>query len=419
MGTRLARFLIDAAISLLLVAAALLAFSRFRGAELVVGNLVLRSQGATDYPLAAPDTAALAAPRPTDRLLGPDEPLPKNVVLLIGDGMGVGVVSAASALLSPPGIPLKMETAPVVGLVHTWAADFLGTDSAAAATALATGFKTELKMIGITPDGREARNLFEAARAGGLATGLITTSGLADATPGGFLAHTASRDDFDLVLRGVLDSRIDVLIGGDFSGKAKAWGDRSYRRMVAAAAELGAERGYNVIRDARELVATPAPLLALLPPRPGMPIQHGPPLADSTARALDLIGAAPSGFLLVVESEVIDEAAHANDLAETMLGMRELEDAVARVLEWIAGRDDTLVLVLADHETGGPHLLEGEYASGRVAVRWAHNYHSSQLVPVFAFGPGAQHFGGVLDNTDIAPRLAALLGLEVLPRLAE
>ncbi len=150
-----------------------------------------------------------------------------------------------------------------------------------------------------------------------------------------------------------------------------------------------------------------------------MPIQHGPPLADSTTRALDLIGAAPSGFLLVVESEVIDEAAHANDLAETMLGMRELEDAVARVLEWIAGRDDTLVLVLADHETGGPHLLEGEYARGRVAVRWAHNYHSSQLVPVFAFGPGAQHFGGVVANTDIAPRLAALLGLEVLPRLAE
>lgn len=419
MRTRRTRFLIDGTITVLAVVLALLVFSRFRAAELAVGNLLLRSQGSTSYPLERPAPAALAAPRPPDGLQAADEPPPTSAVIVIGDGMGIGIVSAASTLLTPPGVPLAVEAATVVGLMHTWAADFIDTDSAAAATALATGFKTDRKKVGITPDGRPARNLFEAARAGGLATGLITTSGLADATPGGFLAHAPSRDDFDLVLDSVLDSGVDILIGGDFSAKPKAWRIPAYREMVEGAAALGAERGYTVLREARELAVAAPPLLALLPPRAGTPLQHGPPLADSTARALELIGDAPSGFLLVVESEHIDESAHANDIAETLHGVEELDRTVARVLDWMGGRSDTLLLVLADHETGGPHLLDGEYARGRATVRWAHNYHSSQLVPVFAFGPGAQHFGGVLDNTEIAPRLAALLGLEALPRLAE
>ena len=333
--------------------------------------------------------------------------------------MGIGAVSAASHLLSPPGIPLAMEGAPVVGLMHTWAADILATDSAAAATAMATGYKTDKGVIGLLPDGRSLVTLFEAARNQGLATALVTTSGLADATPGGFLAHVASRDTYDQVLAQVLDSGTDILIGGDWSGKPKAMREPAYREVLEGAESQAAVSGTTVVHDMKGLQAATPPLIALFPPRPEMPLQHGPPLSETTARALDLLERGDRPFIILVESEVTDEAAHSNDMGAILDGMREIDDTVAMVLDRCAANNDTLVLVVADHETGGPHLLEGKYEDGRVVVRWAHEYHSSQLVPVFAFGPGSTAFSGVFDNTQFGVRIARLLGLRDFPELAD
>lgn len=419
MNPRFKTFLIDAALVLGAITVGLWVFSLFEGSEVAVGPVVCRNQGVTTVPLATPEADSLTSGFQNTIARGLQGPKPKNLILFIGDGMGVGTVSAASALLTPPGVPLAMEGAPFIGLMHTWCSDFLVPDSAAAGTALATGFKTDRELIGMIPDGTPVRNLFEAARQRALRTGLITTSGLADATPGAFLAHASSRYHYDRVLRGALESGADVLIGGDYSGKPKAWNQPPYRHLVEEVEEFAGGLGYTVIREPESLPTSSAPLLALFPPRADMPIQHGPPLAKSTARAIELMAGGPHGFLLVVESEVIDEAAHNNDITETMAGVREFDDAVAWVLEWAATRDETLVLVLADHETGGPHLLHGGFSTERVTVRWAHDYHSSQMVPVFAFGPGAEHFSGVFDNTDVAPRIAALLDLEGFPSVAE
>jgi len=396
-----------------------LVFSFFGGAELSIGNLVLRAQNGASFPLDRPAESAPTAPRLE---LYEDEvfkPLPKNVVVILGDGMGIGAVSAASQLLTPPGVPLAMERAPVTGLMHTWAADILATDSAAAATAMATGRKTDKGVIGLLPDGRAARTLFEAAHDAGLATAVVTTSALADATPGGFLAHVSSRDDYDKVLSQVLDSETDILIGGDWSGKAKAWSQPAYRHVVETAEERGLARGCSVVRAWSDVEAAHPPMIALLPPRPEMPLHHGPPLAEMADRALAILEETGRPYVILIESEVTDEAAHSNDMAELLVAMRELDETVALVLDRVASRDDTLVLVVADHETGGPHLLEGEYDDGEVVVRWAHGYHSSQLVPIFAFGPGSDAFSGVFDNTAFSVRIAALLGLENFPNLAD
>jgi alkaline phosphatase len=150
-----------------------------------------------------------------------------------------------------------------------------------------------------------------------------------------------------------------------------------------------------------------------------MPLHHGPPLAEMADRALAVLEETGRPYVILIESEVTDEAAHSNDMAALLAAMRELDETVALVLDRVASRDDTLVLVAADHETGGPHLLEGEYDDGEVVVRWAHGYHSSQLVPIFAFGPGADVFSGVFDNTAFGVRIAALLGLEDFPNLAD
>ncbi|MCU0235332.1 MAG: alkaline phosphatase [Thermoanaerobaculales bacterium] len=419
MQTRRTRFLIDGTLTLLAVVLALLVFSRFRTAELAVGNLLLRSQGATSHPVAGPPAAALTGTAELPAGLTLPEERPRNVVLFIGDGMGVGHLSAASLLLVAPGTPLALCSHESFGMVATWAADDTTTDSAASATALATGFKTDVKVLGLVPDGRRPVNLFEAARAHGKATGVITSSGLVDATPACFTAHAEHRELYDQIFAQMLSSGTDLLLGGDWSAYRKARRNAAYSEMVAAAEELGSRHGFAVVRDAERMASAGLPLLGLFPPRPRGPVGHGPPLSESLERALELLAPDPEGFVLLVESEVTDEAGHDNDIAGVLAGMRELEAAVVRGLEFAAARGDTLVLVTADHDTGTLAVIDGPFADGRATIRWASGDHSAQWVPIFATGPGSGLFAGLLDNTEIAPRLAALLGLEALPRLAE
>jgi len=419
MAFRSVLFLKHCLIILAVLAGALLVFSRFGGSELMVGNLVLRAQSGIDYPLLPPSADAHVARSDGFGGLRMDEVRPRNVILFIGDGMGMGHVSAASALLSGPGSTLAMADTPFVGLMRTWASNNLVTDSAAAATAMATGHKTRKKSLGVLEDGRPVRNLFEAARARGLATGVITTAGLAGATPAGFMVHVASRDDYAAILEQMLDSGSEILIGGDWAGKPKARLNYPYMKMIGNSEALGAAQGYTVVHDAAALEDADGPVLALFPARPGSRTDYGPPLAISTRRALKILSDEGRRFLLMVESEITDESAHDNDIAAVMDGMRELDEAVALALTEFAANNDTLILVTADHETGGLGLDDGRYERGRAIVRWATDYHTSTWVPVFAFGPGAEVFTGVLDNTELAQRISSALGLETLPQLAD
>ncbi len=418
MNTRIGSFALHALIWLALLAVGLGVLSRFGGTDLAVGNLVLRVQRGVDVPLPSPGAAA-PGPAPWNEARMAEAPRPRNVVLFVGDGMGIGHLSAASGLLQGPGGLLAMARTPHVGLIRVWSADDLVTDSAASGTALATGFKTDRKMVGVLPDGRVAWNLLEAARVRGLATGVITTSGLADATPACFTAHVEHRDTYHEILEQMLDSRTDLMLGGDWTLNKKARRNQRFLKMVDEIERLGGERGYAVIRDPAAIATAGLPTLGLFPPRAGAAADHGPELASSTRRALELLAADPDGFVLVVENETTDELAHDNDVAATLDGMRELDEAVSVALEFAAGRDDTLVLVTADHDTGTLALVKGEYADGHAVARWASGGHSSQWVPCFASGPGAELFGGILDNTWVPQWLARLMELPPLPRLAE
>jgi alkaline phosphatase len=407
-------FLVHALITLALIAALLVVFSRSGGKQITLGNLVLKSQRGTSFPLHYPnfDRVDLASTDAETEGLASEV---RNVVLFIGDGMGIGHVSAAAALLERPGSLPVMADTPFVGLVRTWAANTLITDSASSGTALATGHKTNKRMVGILPDGSVVRNLFEAAHDRGLKTGVITTSGLADATPACFTAHVDYRYKFDEILAQMLASGSDVLIGGDFSQDSKAKRNPRYREMVAGLEELGQAHGYQVIREPDDIGSTRLPVLGLFPHRSGYPEQHGPRLAVSVRHVIEQLLEGEEGFLLVVESEVTDELAHENDIAAVMAGMRELDEAVAGVLRLVAPRGDTLVLVTADHDTGGLSLVDGYYEDGEATVRWASGDHSSQWVPLFAFGPGAEIFTGAMDNTEVALGIARALELPSFP----
>jgi alkaline phosphatase len=404
-------FLKHATITLLVVVAVFAAISRFARFELEFGGLVIRTQRGTTHPFPVP-TAVADPPVPFAAVT---DGRPRNVILMIGDGMGLGQVSSASALIHGPAGGLAIERFPVAGLVRTSAADNLAADSAASASAMATGLKCSTKAISTLDDGSRPVTLFEVARGRGLATGVVTTSGLVDATPAAFTAHAARRTHYSTILRGMLDSGADVLIGGDWRFYRKARRDTEFQELIGRIDELGAEAGYTVVRDARELAAAEGPVLGLFPPRGRASDAHGPPLQATVLNALDRLADEPGGFLAVFESEVTDGAGHANDIGLVIDGVRELDDAVSAVLAWAEQRGDTLVLVTADHDTGGLGVIEGRYRDGDATVRWATDVHTAQWVPLFAAGPGAHLFGRVLDNTEIGRTVADLLDLAPFP----
>jgi alkaline phosphatase len=412
-------FIRHALLTLIALVVALAVASLVGNFDIGVGNIVLRTQRGVSYPLSSPAPSTKVDNELKEPQIPEPQQRPRNVILFIGDGMGMGHVSAASDLLIAPGASLAMTDTTNIGLMRTWAANNLTTDSAASGTAIATGYKTAKKAVGVLADGREVRNLIEAARARGMAAGVMTTSGLVDATPASFLAHVDNRDDFAAIFEQALDSGAEVLIGGDFSREPKALRNDRYQDLVASAEALGGQRGYTVVRTPQALQGASGPVLALFPPRSGSRTDHGPPLEVSARCALRLLEKAPAGFVLMIESEVTDTAAHANDIAALVDGMRELDEAVAAALRFADQHGDTLVLVTADHDAGTPAITSGDYQTGRTVVRWATDGHSSQWVPLFAFGPGAEEFTGVLENTQIAPRIGRLLGLEPLPQRAQ
>lgn len=398
-----------------LVAVAALAITLVRRVETTVGTLTFSVQRVDrrDFPVPGrepiepPERPALAVPAATNEA-------PRNVVLIIGDGMGVGQLAAVSALTFGPQGGLAVESAPIAGLVRTSASNTLIPDSAAAGSAMATGLKTHSGVISTQPDGSEPITLLEGAKARGLATGFVTTSGIADATPASFLAHSGSRYGYAAIFAQILRSDADVLIGGTFERHPKAMRQSDYLELVSRAESM-VGGGRTVVRSGAELAITSAPVIALFPPRPGSRWIHGPPLVESVDRALDLLAESVSGFLLVIESEETDEGAHVNDLERVVEGLRELDAALVRALDFASRQGDTLVIVTADHDTAGMAITDGDFDDAMAELRWLDDGHLNTWVPLFAFGPGAPRFAGVYDNTEIGRRIAELLGLDGFP----
>ena len=408
-------FVTHTLVLLLILAAAIFAVTRFVRIETVIGDVVITLQQADEHSFPAPDPEdrPVAVERRSEPLPDPTV-APRNVVLIIGDGMGIGHLSTASALFHGPHGRLAMETAPATALVKTASGNALVTDSAAAATAMATGFTTDTKKISRLPDGREPLTLLEAAKTRGLATGVITTAGMAGATPAAFVTHAESRTDYRHILEGMVSSEVDILIGGDWQIHRKARVRPDYIEAVRSVESTVGGR-YTVVRDEEALAAAQIPVLALFPARPGRPESHGPRLVRSAGFALGRLAEAAGGFVLVLECEDTDEAAHTSDLAGLTEAMAELDEAVAAVLDFARERGDTLVLVTADHDTAGPGIVDGKFAERIAEVRWLTNAHTANWVPLFAFGPGSDQFRGVLDNTEIPRIIGRLLELDRFP----
>ena len=333
-----------------------------------------------------------------------------SVVLVVGDGMGLAQVAAARIRQFGPGGRFAFERFPVTGLVDTHPAGGLVSMSDSSATALASGVKTANGRVGVGPDGRSLPTLLERARDAGLATGMVTTSAIVDATPAAFSAH-ADRYDYARIGDQLAAAGVDLLAGGGRDELAP----RGLEEGPLAAA---AARGVDVITDAAALAAADRlPLWAVFPGKTLGETPAHPDVGELAAKALELLGAEArrrgTGFFLLVEEEGVDTGGHARDFERAAAAVARLDRAAAAAARYAAAAGDTLVLVLADHSTGGL-AIDSTSTAERLRVVWTSSHHSGEPVPLFAYGPAAAalRFTGVHDNTEIHDLLAEALGLE-------
>jgi alkaline phosphatase len=340
----------------------------------------------------------------------------QNVILFIGDGMGMNQVTASRIKMLGAGTRLHMERMPVTGLLTTDCEDSLITDSGAAATALATGQKVPYRSISMNRRREALRTILEAAREKGMATGLVTTTEIVDATPAAFGAHVAHRDSHNVIAKQLVESGIDILMGGGkkhFIPRSHPGSERTDELNLIEHARL---LGFNYVETADQLAKVhTGKLLALFSTEQLMAEPPKPSVGEMTSRAIELLRKHKGGFFLMVETERTDEEGHANNFDKLARALLDFDEAVRRALEFAFHNRKTIVLVTADHETGGLQLEKGGPVTQRLQVSWSTTKHTGQPVPLFAFGPNAIRFTGVQDNTDMPKHIASLLALKGFP----
>jgi alkaline phosphatase len=320
----------------------------------------------------------------------------RNIVLLIGDGMGFEQIRAAGMYANGITGSLSFEELPYKGSVNTLNARGELTDSAAGATAMAAGVKVDNAVISqqIPGDRAELETILEVAKQLGASTGLVTTTTISHATPAAFGAHEPNRaNSAGIISDYLVGSRPNILLGG--------------AQFVDSVTAVTA--GYTVIEDATSLFSLDTNIETMVWGQFGetqMPYEldgvgEFPHLSESTETALDILDNDPDGFFLMIEGGRIDHAGHGNDLQRNIFETVEFAKTAQVVIDWAAGRTDTLIVVCADHETGGLRVINNNDVGNFPDVTWETTGHTISDVPVFSWGVNAQELSGAIDNTDI------------------
>lgn len=340
----------------------------------------------------------------------------ENIILLIGDGMSLASVSHARIRGAGVTGILHMDRMPISGFIRTSSADHLITDSAAASSAMACGIKTNNGMISRTPDGRVSLTIMEACQAKGMATGLVSTSSITHATPAGFGAHAVSRKEEALIAEHLILNSIDVLLGGGKSFFVPQTTEGSRRKDDRNLLDLAVRRGYSLLQSREELLEAKGQRMLGLFADEGMKTRAPEPtLAEMTATAIQALSQKKKGFILMVEGSQIDWANHDNMQDESARQTLDFDLAIEAALRFAAKERNTLVVVTADHETGGMVINGGKVDGSEVDLAWTSKGHTGSTVPLYAYGPGALRLSGFHENTDIPITFASLLKIAPFP----
>lgn len=334
---------------------------------------------------------------------------PSNIIFLIGDGMGLSAVSAT--VYYGDGVS-EFGRFKEIGLISTSSATHKVTDSAASGTAMASGKKTYNGAIGVDTARTVVQNIAEIVAGLGWNTGVVASSTITHATPASFYAHIDSRGKEQEIAAQLLESEIDFFAGGgiahfnkriDGADLFKTAPERGFimdTTSLAEAGTLSADQKYGFLLASGGM--------------PPMTEGRGDFLPNATGLAIEQLSNGQEGFFLMVEGSQIDWGGHANNVDYVVTETLDFEKAVAVALDFAKADGNTLVVVTADHETGGFTLAAkqnedtgyGDYT--HIGPTFATGTHSATLIPVFAYGPGAELFKGMYENTEIFTKMVEL-----------
>ncbi len=330
---------------------------------------------------------------------------PVQVILMIGDGMGLAQIHAG--LTANKG-NLNILQFRNIGFSRTQSASHYVTDSGAGGTALSTGNKTYNGAIGVKADSLPCKTILEYAEINGLATGLVSSSAITHATPASFIAHNINRNNYDEIALDFLKTDIDVFIGG---GRDNFVNRKDKKNLVADLRR----NDYKVIYSADSISLFHSGKLAALTAPDHNPTIHqgrGEYIRNATLTAIDILDDNPKGFFLMVEGSLIDYGCHGNDVVMVAEEVIDFDKAVGAALDYARNHKNTIVIVIADHETGGLAINNGDFADGTVKASFSTTAHTGIMVPVYAYGPGSEVFQGFQENTDIFHKIMNILGIE-------
>lgn len=368
------------------------------------------------------------------------KPKVKNVIYLIGDGMGFGAVS--SLLLSEDSLT-GFEQAPVIGLSESCSANNYVTDSPAGGTALACGTRTKNGYLGVDPDGKPLTSILLKAQAMGKRSGIVVNTVLTEATPAAFYAGVTSRSmSFDIAKQ-FTESGVDVAIGAGLEPFI-------HRPDSVDLTATLIEKGYDVHLDWRTVLNTTsdkfvgilpmgdvhrrnkstnttagaaddaevclAAKLAATSAENNDTTYFSEPtlyLEKATAKALEVLSRNnQQGFFLMIESAIIDGYGHNNDSEGMIEEMKEVDRTLQQLIAYVNQHPETLLVVTADHETGGTAVSYKSYEVGQrtpVQLSFSTKGHTGTVVPIFAYGAGAEAFAGIMKNTELPKKIEKLM----------
>ncbi len=343
---------------------------------------------------------------------------PLSIILMIGDGMGFEHVELARLVEVGESGSLNMHDSDWNSSLITHSANAAITDSAAAATAISTGIKTNNRYVAYSPSLAPLETILEYAQTLNKSTGVVATSHLAHATPASFMTHVNDRGEYTEIARQIVDeANVDVLLGGGtnyFSG---------------AQITTMASNGYSVVYNRTGLAAVTSGRVFGLFASEHMDYEYDrdyslqPSIAEMTNKSIEILSQDTDGFFLMVEGSRIDLAAHVDDKVRNALDTIAFDKAVDVALDYVKSHNNTILIVAADHETKGlvilSHNLNSELPAdlvsetdkrtlraervNNITVDWTAAYHTAQNVPLFAFGDAFldMNVSSTIDNTDV------------------
>lgn len=344
------------------------------------------------------------------------EPEVKNIIIMIGDGMGLAQASLTQ--IENKYAPTAFDRAQNVALQKTYSANNRVTDSAASGTALATGYKTNNSTLGQTPDGTPVESIIAKAEKVGYASGIVVTCYVNHATPAAFYAHRESRNDNEGIITDFMASDLDVLFGGG----TRFFNEHFTKQNKNYVDELKA-KGYTYLSEQSEMASVSEGNVVGLFAETNIPLMRngrGDYLPKATAKALEILTnnvekQGKEGFILMVEGSQIDGEGHGNNIEGVLAETRDFAAAMNVAMDYADAHPGTLVVVTGDHETGGLSIPSNKtdftLPESGISYGFSTTGHTGIMLPIYLYGAGADRINGIMENTELSQTLQRMIGV--------